>query len=457
MKKVVKSLLVILFLLTLTFMFFVGCGTNQSNSNEFVIDDQVSLSVWITWPINRRIETVYAPLFSALNPFISLDVSFIFITHFLEQRNLTLMAGNAPDMFLLEGLNYHLPDNSRLLADWRPVMESHPDFNPDDYFMNVFEAVTGMDGRLTAFPTNFFFGLVAANTTVPGLVDALAQTNGVNEATLMNLAQEFGIGSNNNPLYIHPGFTLRRTASINWMTGGYIQSFLDIQNIKADFDNLRFISFIENTLALTTTNPTLLTHILGGVTIHSKAQTIANSERYMFMNFWPTFPQMFLPIYEPVFAGHTPITNHLGELAIFPWVVWGLNINTSTEQQQAAWEFIRFMQQPERIDVGSPMIMVSTYKPHMRHDFSRLIHHRALLAQGWQLTTDTFDEALEAGIALIENIGSLPMTDGMQISGVILDVLLEVFDQFEHGFITAEQAAEDLQSRMTLMLMEMNW
>jgi len=52
-------------------------------------------------------------------------------------------------------------------------------------------------------------------------------------------------------------------------------------------------------------------------------------------------------------------------------------------------------------------------------------------------------------------IREMPKVDWRFAPGMIWDVLDEILGQFQDGLITAEQAAQDLQNRVTLILMEM--
>jgi len=88
------------------------------------------------------------------------------------------MTGEVPDLFMADFLDYKDPSIARMLADWLPIMTAHPDFDEGDYFMNVLQT-TMVEDQLIVFPTHFSFGMLAANTSVPGLVEAMADIDGV--------------------------------------------------------------------------------------------------------------------------------------------------------------------------------------------------------------------------------------------------------------------------------------
>jgi len=411
----------------------------------------INLSVWYLWSGQNLVSDIFGPMFQNDNPHIRLDItSFGFDREqYLEQIRLAFMAGNAPDLFLIDNLNYKDPDTVRFLADWFPIMYAQPNFYEGDYFMNVFHAAS-FQGELFAFPTHFFWGMVAANTTVPGLAYELNQKAGVTAYDLIQLAEKF-----DSSLYIHQFFDPVVASLFSIFSGGYVQRFIDMEARTADFNNQDFINFI--TAARDFTNPDALQDLGANIQVIDNAQEAQLSHRYFFLYYMPTTPQYLLPIENLIFDGHVPLVNHKGELVINPWTAWGLNGSATPNQKQAAWEFVKFMQSPRFSDMFGSQRMVPTYKPLMRHEFIQSVPNDILFRQNGWITAEGRIEAILDAISVIESFASMPMVDSRIIPDSIVDIKVEVIDQFERGFVTAEQAAEYLQNRVTLALMEMNW
>ena len=427
-----------------TVLFIASCGRIQDTEPE-----EVTLNIWYVFSINQV--SGLANIFQANNPGVNLNVRFFGNNRqqYAEQLSAALMAGDAPDLFLMDTFNHKDPNMARMLVDWLPIMNAHPGFNTDDYFMNVFHSAS-LDGRLYAFPTHFFFGMVASNTTVPGLSEALNDRGPVNARDLMDLAYTFG-----NDLYINQGFDPVVATSLSFLSGGYIQNFIDVEARTANFNNQRFIDFITSARELT--NPDTISTVGADINIISSEMEWAFSQRYLFMNYPMTTPQYVLPIENMHFEGHAPLVNDKGELVIHPWVSYGLSTGTTAAQQALAWEFIQFMQDPEaRVTVGAPQL-VSTYRPMMRHEFWRSIPDNNIFgANGLQFAVDR-EQAISDAIDLIEGILEMPMVDIHIMPDSINNIIMEIMIQFQDRLITAEQAAQYLQNRITLALMEISW
>ncbi|MCL2171353.1 MAG: hypothetical protein FWB71_04310 [Defluviitaleaceae bacterium] len=109
-----------------------------------------------------------------------------------ELIGLDLMSGMSEFTLINSlGIDWRSPVVTRLfLADWFEIMNAAPDFNPDDWFMNVFDAMA-KDGRLHVFPTDFRYEVVVANSSVPGLAEAFARYDFITHSDLQRLHQEF--------------------------------------------------------------------------------------------------------------------------------------------------------------------------------------------------------------------------------------------------------------------------
>ena len=427
-----------------------ACGQND-NINLIYVDgeylQEVNLEIW--YHSHDNISDLFAPIFEMGNPHININArTFNNLTDYTDQLNISLMAGTGPDLFMHR--SYADPNFIRFMADWFPIMQSQPNFNEDNYFMNVFHA-SSFQGALYGFPTHFNMGLLAANTSVPGLSDLLGQRSevGINAKDLIDIAQSI-----NSDFYIHQTFDDIGVTIPNIFSGGYILNFMDIESGMVDLSNPQFINLITTAKSLSTPSITFER----GIHINSSEREVLLSQQYLFAFYTPNMPQYLLNIGNLRFSGHIPLVSHRGEIIIEPFAPWALNANTTPKQRQAAWEFIYFMQNPDFVPIlGTNQPMIPTYKPLMRSVFRQNIpNDPAINANNWDFV-GTRHEAIDNGIAILESFADMPMLDTRAaIPEPITMAIYEIMMQFQEGFITAEQAAENLQNRITLIFMELN-
>ena len=433
-------------LLFITVIFFiVGCRQNETVEDE-IISTEVTLDVWSIAPQCPKFRL--APQFRYENPDLTLN-----IRHFNEnwqqydeQLSVAFMSGNMPDMFLMDFPSHKDHNIARMLADWLPIMTRHPDFNKNDYFMNVLDAMM-FEGQLNVFPTYFTFGMLAANTTVPGLSDAMAEIGKANATIMLDLSRRFDPSK-----YIHQHFNPVSATIMFYTVGGYIQNFIDMEARTANFNNQDFIDFISLVKEFTSPSinvPSLPNHII----VYEKAEETELSQTYLFLHHMPNYPQYLLSIEGLLFEGNTPIVNHRGELIIRHLIGYGLGVTTTQAQQEIAWEFVRFTQAPEN---NSSILMVPTYIPLFRSNFERSVPTMAIRRNGWQFASGSQEQAIEDALILLKNILEMPMVHTFYIPPAITEIIVNTMELYADGLITAEQVAVDLQNRITIALMEIN-
>ena len=446
-----SSLLKLTLLLAVLTIALTACGRvlpdNRTDTN--IAADEITLEIWSISPVSRL-----APIFRESNPNITVNARLFYDMRLYERElPLALAAGTAPNLFFMHDLDHRDPAINYYFADWFPIMQADFYFNENDYFVNVFHALT-FEGRLYAFPTTFNFGMVAANTLVPGLVNDLSQTAGVTPDDLIEFTRHSGHFVYDHLLYVHQRFTM--TGWHGLLGGGWIHNFIDMDTRTADFNNQAFVDAI--TFAKELTNPQPFRWASDLVNIVTSRQESEFSQMYMFYHYFPSIPQYFMPIDNLLFEGRTPLVNRRGELVINPWMIYGISAASSPEQRQAAWDFMRLMQDPEMADLASLMIPVgvSTYKPRMRHEFAMRVPNEAVFAENnWQFS-GTREYLILDGIAELTRIASMPMAEVGIIPETIFDIVREAIEEFESGYITAWDAAETLQDRVTLALREMD-
>ncbi|MCL2397346.1 MAG: hypothetical protein FWC93_04695 [Defluviitaleaceae bacterium] len=151
------------------------------------------------------------------------------------------MEGVADTLINSRAIDWRHPGASRFFADWFDVMHSAPDFNEDDWFMNVFHAMA-QDGRLVVFPQAFGYEIVFVNGFVPGLVEAFEEYDFITISDINRL---------HNMLATDGRPHLMVNYSPYWAAMYNIRSFIDIEEYGwVDFNNDDFIQLIEETVAV---------------------------------------------------------------------------------------------------------------------------------------------------------------------------------------------------------------
>ena len=381
------------------------------------------------------------------------DMVFADISHAQNQLGVQLMAGAGP--VLIEGalVDFADPRLAQYFVDWFPLMAADPNFNEDDWFMNVFHA-SAVDGRLYAFPTMFSYGLAMPNRTIPGLTETLAAKEDITMPELMNLHRET---STDTSFWLAPDMSTAMALSFN------LDPFMDLETGWVDFNNPQFIDFINH--AQNAANPNSAAtwmQMMGLLFEHEREELL--SQMYLFHTLTQNQIYDFIDFADgPLFTTPTPIVNGRGELLVAPYEAFVLNAQATPTQQALAWDFIQFMKHPG--NQGSVHLIESTNRNVMRHVLEILVTHQlpregfVIYVEGilnWELP-GTMEETMDQAMAQLTAFGEMPMArmGDMAVPNVIHTIILEVLGQFDDGLISAEHAAQELQNRISLVLMEM--
>ena len=144
-------------------------------------------------------------------------------------------------------------------ADWLPIMTNHPDFDTDEWNMNVLYA-SRIHGELFTFPTFQYVPLVAANRSVPGLAQIFEIKESISASEILDLYIMHGgfetganIISQYMAWYIHhyvlPNFFNTHDGTIAFYTQEFIEllqnlyynvNFIEEWNIEIDQNRHNF-------------------------------------------------------------------------------------------------------------------------------------------------------------------------------------------------------------------------
>jgi len=355
-----------------------------------------------------------------------------------------LMAGTADVLMCATGLDHHNPNVAQLLADWWPIMQADPNFNEDDYFVNAFHAAK-TSGRLLAYPFSFSYWLVAANNTVPGLADAFAQHDYITTADLLRLHGQF---ASDSAMLVHENFDAFTAVFEN------LDAFLDFEGRIANFNNPQFIEIISSANRLAYPVGGFGSQVSRGM--YEEITMLDHSQMFLFEDFVPGTFQFFMTYEQEMpFVNFRPLANANGELVMDFYDSFVLNAAASDIQKALAWDFMTFIQNPEN-RASAPL--QSVYRPMLHksvHENMYSFVGQANIVNRWR-PAESLEASLQEYHDHLVRLGEMPMTNGRAVTQTIMDILAEVMQDFNTGLLTAEQTAELLQNRISIVLMELD-
>ena len=368
---------------------------------------------------------------------------------YIEQKPLTLMAGTADDLIASPGFDYRAPSTQALLADWFPVMRADPHFNEDNFFINIFEAFAS-DGRLYNLPIAFNPTRVAYNTTIPGMAEEMFGRSNITMSEIHAIHRAFATEN----MFIDGSYDALLAV------GSQMHSFIDFENRTASFNTPAFINFISESRELT--HPDKNVGWMFASTYYSPEVMEENSHKYLFQQLMTGDPYQFLiPFEEEMkFSGRIPIANEHGEVLIHAFPSYVLNGRSSAETQAVAWDFIRFLLDPAifqlDLEITPWVSMIPVYRPLLKFNLEQQIPswmERFGENYGWR-SAFSEEDTINYVYNQLSELGRIPVADRVYVPNSVSEIVQEVIMQFHDGLITAEQASEDLQNRVSLALME---
>lgn len=147
----------------------------------------------------------------------------------MEQLNLKLIAGDTPDIFCFNSLNIMALENANLVLDLRKYMEDDDAFQPDDYYMNIWEQFS-LHGNIYEFiPCFELIGLT-------GYESEIGKRTGWSFDEWLSFSESH---SGKHMLNLTP------TAMLEYMEMYALSSFIDVENATCDFETNSFVKLLE--------------------------------------------------------------------------------------------------------------------------------------------------------------------------------------------------------------------
>jgi len=356
-----------------------------------------------------------------------------------------LMAGSAPTLIDAVLADPFDPRQAIYFFDLYLLMDTDPNFNEEDWFMNVFHAFS-INDQLFHFPFQMIYTPVVANSTISGLLEAMSdKRQGVTMSDLMELHRDFSI---NHPHLLEEYFTSEMLLQY------YIGRFVDVETGRVDFGE-EFIDLITYAESITCPD---FTRRWRNTTFQANSE-IRKSERYLF-HFYSTWQYHHFHDQdgERPFASITPLVNGRGEMLIdsnfsFNYL---LNANATPIQKAIAWDFLMFVMQHEnqatRSHIMMPVPNRNTFY-NMAREMILGLHEEQILHTWFPGTSE--EHAADV-IGTMTKFQEMPLRSISVLPRMINEIIEENMTLFHDGLLSAEQVAQNLQDQITLALMEMD-
>ena len=459
MKKIGVCCIVLVVLLT-------ACG-GRSVDELFVWDESVenpfygeTLTIYAT---DDDILPRFARLYMAANPGVNIEIIESGVTMFamgsipdftpnVERLRTRLLAGQAP---ILMDTRFTGPIRDGFFADFMPLIEAHPGFNDDEWFMDVFHTLSNDAGQLFFFPEAISFIYYAANVNVPGLSDKLAGKTTISSSGMLGIYQ--ALGGRESGLYMREAQIY--SAYQVWFT----RDFINLAEEHFDFTSDEFIELLGKTSQIMRPKPP---HVIETM-LELGDWELLMARYFMFSGmFSPNIlHELGLTEREVSFVNPLPFVSEDGELFIFNvGTSWSLNAGASPIEQALALDFLRFMQDTTNSAVADthenlPTMMLGP-KPVNRDHFRQSLDLQLDRTIRWGRHNYPLRYTASETIDYIHNrtldIMNLPMASVQFIPQPILRAFDGIYEELSLGLITPHEAAHRLQNVAVLVVLEDN-
>jgi ABC-type glycerol-3-phosphate transport system substrate-binding protein len=394
-----------------------------------------------------------------------------------QRLQIEMMAGDGPDMFIINTQDKLYFPNPALLHDFYSLIDNCPTLSLDDFFTQPLRAFE-RSGQLSFFPVSFGLMYVGVNTGLPQpFIDRFARQSSLSVIELMDFITdltdahgddfpqftEFNIGT----------FSISTWSLFNSVMGG----FIDFENRVSNLDDPQFAEFLrahsEFTRVRQSPSRMYMFNVLSQERLHLNARNQILNVEHRALN--PI--NAFFSHEAPYFDHHIPLAYHNGRLLINSDGVrnetWAIVCISARADGALAWEFtqplIHAYTNPEGraafTEWGSPAewgsnslatpISRSLFEPHTRRGFYEAFNYldqsRATQFPGAESPAERsrmIDSAINRMLAYYE----MPM--GLLSPNIPWELFSEARMQFESGVITAEAAAQRMHNSIALWLIE---
>ncbi len=348
-----------------------------------------------------------------------------------EQFNEDLLHGVVPDIIDNSSLSMEYLANKGILEDMNSYFENDAEFQAEDYFMNFLEA-SEYKGRLTSVGLNYFVSAAAAKTE---------HLNGISKLTPETMTQLYNAMPEGMRLTTSTDAEMLFYNSSTEMIG----YFVDMEKGTCDFENAEFIRFLELCGR---------EHSTGGQLGEYPAFR-DNAALLYFCDL--TTLQSYHTMTEGVFG------NEAFTLLNVPFCDGGavyarsaLSVNHESFYKEQIWDFIKFCLSEEQQmflskQDGTLPVNRNAATAIMQEEMNETDPEKLTwYVTDWQIPLSAPTQAeMDAYLTFLDGISS-----SSNFQRDIISILCEESDMYFAGDCTAEQAAKNIHSRVSLYLAE---
>ncbi|MCL2386620.1 MAG: extracellular solute-binding protein [Defluviitaleaceae bacterium] len=392
---------------------------------------------------------------------------------YVNQISTDLMGGRGPDILAMDMLPFYRYARMGQLVDLRPFMEHDPNFDINDYRANIFDLLT-TDTGLFKFPINIDFQYITFDSTLftPAQQNALMAGGAFTIQELLELGSPAFHAANEE----HNMFSMADFVMFRHLFHLYQNHFINFETRTANFTDGVFVDML-NMIQNMDDQGYLQDGTFGNVRIGG--MEVVEMDRFLY-KFNPSFLlfQEFNrddPDRLGFFMGQGVtdddmvaglLGNSLGDVPFALGERGGgtaFGINSNSQNQALAWEFIKFLSSDALIDLAGGVMGIplhigafeeSAWRNASNHMFTprRLIEDSGAPIEYLELNATQLARKqayIETVDGFINSFTTFRITDAL-----IEEMIFSEIGEFFNGEISAEDLARNLQSRITLVLNE---
>ncbi|WP_308637639.1 ABC transporter substrate-binding protein [Paenibacillus silvisoli] len=362
---------------------------------------------------------------------------------FVNSVNTELMSGKGADIIAVQDLPFDKYAEKGLLADLRSLMKEDKDFNLQDYYEGVMDAVT-KDGKQAALPIRFSLDIMLASQAELAGAGVSVDDSKWTWKDFADIARKLAKdedGDGKPDKYTMSGMSKDRMLKL--MVESSYEHYVDTAGKKASFDQGDFAAMLENLKGLY--DEGLVNDGMPG----PGQQSFGHMNLMMPMDLVMT-PQLMFEgkgqVYQTPSGGEAKGMTYDSDLM--------LALNAKSGAKQEAWAFMKYLLSAEA--QGTPGIMGFSVRKDMTakqvEESMKMFENGNLKISGpdGEISPPTMtDEDIKTIVDTIPRIKRFSGDDS-----AIMKMVLEEAAAFFEGRKSAEEAAKQLQNRATIYLNE---
>jgi len=402
--------------------------------------------------------------FCAIHPDVTVTLNTYDILKFIEYRDeirFPIMSGQKMADDIIQA-NCFTPwdylKHDWMFVDFYELMENDPDFAMDDHYESVFDGLA-MKGKLFEFPIDFLYCLIGISADAPAeTIEKFKQYDAITFGEVFDLYNSIpDRGDRYVSDYCGAHLLFLRNLS----------AYVDFERRTCNLNDPGFVKLITD--AKNATHPDKVSSgrldsegdfVWQGY--RSEAELKEFAAKYFFHVATCESYQLTIPSDgEEVFTHFIPLLNENGKVGI-QTAVESWSIPATSENKEAAWEFIKFMatQEGNKGRLGTQM-------------FVQFVPNKEFFRTNLPITLEKFakDSIKNANapfnsflgdvagnsariVDMYDGYNQMPMDWYWLWDPSFTGNVLEIMRAFYAGAMSAEQVASELNNRVTLLLLE---